>query len=889
MHNLLLEDHSSDSTGLKLWLTSCTDNGKTLSRDSSEHGSRRPMPPQKSSPSTPSRCGLGDEFASAIQSLTEWTTKKQLVQLKQERARQDCNEAKSIYEKGKPTHDQFPIEAERAKERYAKEKSALEVLEAKLKDADFRISTTKAVVAQHFDSVTSSKAGARSFRPGTEFEEGSLEAENRLLKENLSNLERDMKSEIRKLQTELDLRLRGAEDRMRSDSRDQVVALNSALTSKTDKLVSLSRDILDLKKNADYHKNQLVQQQDQLREHKDAIKKFGAAPFNVHSDDAPSLGNETSLLRIQSMETQLAAELSSNSKLVSRIEAVEQTQTNNMLTLQQEIQLASNSELPPRIEAVERAQATMLKIQENFEQVQRNVSEFDDDLGGLDQRIKALESSSHGPPRLSDATGPESSLTSVAPHGTSATSSTNQRIDALENYINASILEIRESQNASDIAHGSLIQGLHENVSKMETKVAELINDVESLETNQSVPSVEQLQKSVRDLRSAFAGLKSNEATNSTSEDGTRDGLRANIEALQGQQSTMSNEQRQLLRRIGSLESDFVGLNPVRALISTNGSENAASTSPTGSLQNGVPNPTFDWGPVLDSLKGQVAEIHSRLAETKQFEAGVNMGIRNLDTRMNNIYTDHLCKQILGQLQTVYPNLARAEGQLADLKARMGVIDGILHDHTSSIGYMKEGQDAVHGRLQTWENQYATEIANLSAAIDDIRATIYILQSKDDSTKKPTASNEQDTILKKELTERIDSLSEASKKQIEAACKRLEKQIEGIEHLIEFDEDGKVQSVKEVIHVLTENYGKMMGEFDALDYQVQELKKEAASSRGARASSSGSAAPVYRTKESGNKRAAPSSPSTSAQPPGQQQANKRRRNGLGPFLSDNED
>lgn len=47
----------------------------------------------------------------------------------------------------------------------------------------------------------------------------------------------------------------------------------------------------------------------------------------------------------------------------------------------------------------------------------------------------------------------------------------------------------------------------------------------------------------------------------------------------------------------------------------------------------------------------------------------------------------------------------------------------------------------------------------------------------------------------------------------------------------EFDEDGKVQSAKEVIHALTVNYGKMMGEFDALNFQVQGLKTEAASSR----------------------------------------------------------
>ncbi|KFZ08908.1 hypothetical protein V502_09066 [Pseudogymnoascus sp. VKM F-4520 (FW-2644)] len=890
MYNLLLEDHFSDLNVLRLWLTSFIDNANSWSRDSSEHGSRQLLSnPQDSTPSTPTGCGLGAEFASAIQSLAEWSQEKQLLRLKHERARQACEEAKFIYEAGKPTHSQFPIEAERAKERYAKEKSALEVLEAKLKDANAKISTTKAAVAQHYDSLTSSKGGVRSSRPGIELEEGSLEAENRQLKENLAKLEWDVKSEIRRLNTELDLRIKGAEDRMTSDSRDQVAALNSTLLSKTESLVTLSRDVLDLKKNSDYHKNQLVQQQDQLREHKNSIKKLGGTPFKGHSDHAPSGGDERALLRIQSVETQLAAEHSSNLKLASRIETVEQAQTSNMSTMQEKIKLAvantSSLELVPRIDAIESAQATMLKIQENFEQVQRNVVEFDDDLGGLDQRIKALESSSHGP-RSSNATGPENNITSAAPHGTSATNSITQRIDALENSINSAIMEIKESQEASDMAHGAVGQGLNERVLKLETGVPELMKDVESLETNQSVASVEQLQRSVRDLRSAFASLKSDEATRSTT--GGVNRLIANIETLEAQQRTMSDEHRHLLRRIGSLEADFVSLNPVRALISP---ENAASTSPTGSLQNGVSKATLDWPPILDALRNQVSEIHSKLAETKKFEAGVNMGIRSLDTRMNNIYTDHLCKQIIGQLQTVYPNLARVESHLADFKARIGHLESTFHNHTESIGYIKDGQDAIQGRQKTWESKTATAIATLSAAIEKARASISDLQRKDDISENPAGTNGQDdTSLKKEVAERIDSLSISLKEQIDAASKHLQEQIEGIEHLIEFDEDGKVESVKEVIHVLTENYGKLMGEFDALEVQVQRLKTEAASNRAASASRSDSAALASgmpsRAKQSGNKRSAPSSPSTGPQVPSQQQANKRRR---GPFIEDSED
>ncbi|KFY78880.1 hypothetical protein V499_02033 [Pseudogymnoascus sp. VKM F-103] len=863
------------------------DNG--TSRDSSEHGYRRTLPkPQESTPSTPTRCGLGTEFASAIQSLAEWTTEEKNLRLRCERARQDCDEARYIFDSGKPTHSQFPIEAERAKERYAKEKSALEALEAKLKEANSKISSTTTVVAQHYDSLISSKGGARSFQLGTGIENGLSEADDRFLK-----LERDMKAENRKLQEEFDLRLKGAEDRIRSDSRDQVVAMNSSILSKTDNLLTLSRDVLELKKHSDYHKNQLSQQQDQLREYKTAIKKLGGAPVNGYSSDAPSPGDEKTLMRIQSVETQLAAEHSSNLKLASRIETVEQVQTTNTLAMQQEIQLAvantSSLELVPRIDAIERSQAAMLQIQDNFEQLQHNVGGFDDDLSRHDQRIKALESSSDRP-QLSDTTGPGNDTTPVA-------SLVTQQINALKNYMSESIVEIKASQDASDGAHGSLIQGLLGNVSTMEARVAGLMNGVE---------------------------------------------------ALHAQQKATFDELRQLLRRVGSLESDFVHMKPVKAVAPLNGSENAASASPTGFLQNGVHAPGIDWGPALNSLSSEVADINRRLAETKQFEAGINMGIRNLDTRMNNIFTDHLSKQILGQLQTVYPNLVQVETLVRDLNTRMGLVEGTFHNHTESIGYIKDSQDAVQGRLRTWESNYTTAIANLSTAVDSVRDSVHILQSPGVGFRTPGGSNEQDAIqgrqqagdnnytttianlsaavdsikgsvsilqsqadgskayLKEEMTVRMDSLFKDLKEHIEAVSKRLQRQIEDIEHLIEFDEDGKVQSVKEAIHVLTENYGKMMGEFDALDYQVQKLKAESASSRegsavnqpqvgkvqetvpsasGPRAVSTALPSPASLiSRQSGNKRSAPSSPSARSQVSGQKQTSKRRREAQGPFV-----
>lgn len=551
MPYLLFEHYSSTLPGLKLWLTSFTDNGKSRSRETSEHGSRVPLPKaQDSTPSTPVGSGLGDEFASAILSLTEWAQEKQYLRLRRERARHDYDDAKSIYEGGKPTHAQFPIEGERAKERYAKEKLALEALEARSKEADTKISTSKAAVAHLYNALS-----------------------------------------------------KGAEDKTKDDYREQVATMNSSLLNNADSLVSLSQDILELKKHQGYNKNQLVQQQDQIRDLRASIKGRGGMPFQGQSNDAPSPIDDVTLLRIQSMETRLAAEQSSSQQLTSRVETIEQAQAKNMSAVQQEIQLTiaktSNLKLEPRVDAIERNQANMLKleprvdaiergqanmlmIQQNFEQIQRNVSDFDDDLHTHDERIKALESSSHDP-QLPDTTGPKLPPTSVTSLSAGDTSLITQRIDAFENTVNTNITEIKESQDASDIAHGAVIQGLNENISKVESMVSELAK---------------------------------------------------NIEALQAQQRATSDDQRQLLRRVGSLESDFVHMKPVKTVMPSNGNgngaESSASASPTGSLQNGVPKSTYDWGPILNTLRSEVADINRRLAETKQFEAGINMGISTL-------------------------------------------------------------------------------------------------------------------------------------------------------------------------------------------------------------------------------------------------------------------
>ncbi|KFX99209.1 hypothetical protein O988_03970 [Pseudogymnoascus sp. VKM F-3808] len=70
------------------------------------------------------------------------------------------------------------------------------------------------VVAQDLKSVTSSRGGSKIGKPGAETKGGSSKAESKLAKE--------LKAENRRLQEALKFLLKGAEERMRNDSHDQM-------------------------------------------------------------------------------------------------------------------------------------------------------------------------------------------------------------------------------------------------------------------------------------------------------------------------------------------------------------------------------------------------------------------------------------------------------------------------------------------------------------------------------------------------------------------------------------------------------------------------------------------------------------------------------------------
>lgn len=105
------------------------------------------------------------------------------------------------------------------------------------------------------------------------------------------------------------------------------------------------------------------------------------------------------------------------------------------------------------------------------------------------------------------------------------------------------------------------------------------------------------------------------------------------------------------------------------------------------------------------------ANIHGLQSSVVNLESKSNnhdIGLRTLDARMNNIYTDHLAHQIIGTLADAYPNLPRVDAlvhQLSESQTKLESDAQILNEHikqvldnvqknSESIDALKQAQDA---------------------------------------------------------------------------------------------------------------------------------------------------------------------------------------------------
>jgi hypothetical protein len=395
----------------------------------------------------------------------------------------------------------------------------------------------------------------------------------------------------------------------------------------------------------------------------------------------------------------------------------------------------------------------------------------------------------------------------------------------------------------------------------------------------------------------------------------TVNGIKADLD---GYKNAMMAEQYQLSTRVRNLESGVTEMRSSSLMMVTAKPQKESPIPPKVLPPNGAYKPPVEASALqgqLDELKSAHLGFQQAIDDLRNFRDGTNMGLRALDTRMNNISTEHVCRQIIGQLQLVYPNLAHAESQLLQFKSRIDNIEVTLKNQNESIGFLTVGaqeqtdhflqyktfikglidnsQSEYSTRLRAWEANAKEEMSKLYGQNTGIRQELtdqIVATSKESNNQieiASTALHQKIDLVYEDLHKQI-ATSQDLQKQIETSSKDLQKQIEYIESIIIFDEgDGKEETMKERMNVLAQNYGGLLGDVDALDDQIRRLKRaNAARSSGPRAGSAGSVATG--AEQTGDKRSTPTSPSSvcasDRRPP------KRKKNGaaLGAFLSDNE-
>lgn len=105
---------------------------------------------------------------------------------------------------------------------------------------------------------------------------------------------------------------------------------------------------------------------------------------------------------------------------------------------------------------------------------------------------------------------------------------------------------------------------------------------------------------------------------------------------------------------------------------------------------------------------------------------GLKVGQSNLDARMNNISTESLARQMLGQLESVYPNLRNVEQNLTSF--------------TTTTTRQATHNLEVDVRLSTLEQQSSTKIASIEGIshkeLEDITGNVAAIKSDLEGSKK---------------------------------------------------------------------------------------------------------------------------------------------------------
>jgi uncharacterized small protein (DUF1192 family) len=220
--------------------------------------------------------------------------------------------------------------------------------------------------------------------------------------------------------------------------------------------------------------------------------------------------------------------------------------------------------------------------------------------------------------------------------------------------------------------------------SQLEVRFGKIESQVSLLQTKPGQVENQDGQQTRKLANDTMACLRTFETTVSS--------LRRDLDALKSDYATKIEHQSRTLNGVSTEQSSTsTSLTELKEKVE----KLATSPSP---LQ--YPNLVDPSQPTIAGILKNIEHIVGRLNIFYEQQEATQIGITSLDHRMNNINTTQLAHQILGQLETVYPNMQRAEQNMATM-----LLNQQKRDEAFSILHAKV--EALHNDRKTnWELAY---------------------------------------------------------------------------------------------------------------------------------------------------------------------------------------
>jgi chromosome segregation ATPase len=532
----------------------------------------------------------------------------------------------------------------------------------------------------------------------------------------------------------------------------------------TKRVDNLHKDAKSTMGQASKSLNTLKQLKDETRANKQFVEDEIRANKQLVIDQTIALKEKTS--RVDSQQAALQQAFRQQQEKINRIseENVNLLQKVEVLEAKLAYTITTNQVRDSRLQAVEEGQdkipildGDLLVLSKDIKELANNFNEFDEDVGG---RVRALESRN----------APAVSTTSI---GTD--------IEAAQTQIPLSKAsdQLRQSLNLST----SMFYAL----GKIPARISALVATQEAFEAAQGEI------------------LESHEGTI------TKHGelLQNQTEQMQKQAETLQNLL-DLTKNLGNHDEILQKHDHILAGLSE---ESKLSTPMAQVLSpNVLPKTLTDTDQhAIQMSIAQIKSIKSRIE-------GTEIALSGLNARMNNIHTEHLGRQIIGQLASAYPNLPTVDDSLTQLADWQTRHEPIISQCVQRLNDLFQTCESM-GKLGQ-DSSTITKLQNLENVVEGLKASV------ESSVKKLEGQVESIEHLVGSEGNTVQEEFQGLKASVETSVKELEDQVQSIEHLIEYDDN---ETMKEKIkHIftfiklfqqefatMTERYKKVMAWIDS--------------------------------------------------------------------------